>query len=514
MKEKNIHKSAMLVFMIGVFMGALDNGIISAALTTINANFGVDANVGTWGITLYTLGLAVSVPIVGKLSDKYGRKKLFLIEVAIFGLGSLLVALSPNYTFFLVARLLQSLGGGGIFIIASSYVLTNIPKERQGAALGMLGGMNGIAAILGPNVGAMLLSVTGNWHWLFLINVPIALFLLYFGWKNINESRATIAKPLDFFGTILIAISVVSLMFGITNIKGGLTESLTDWKVSGFIVLGILMFGWLLVHAKGKEQKNEDPVIPYSLVVKPTYILTVLVGMLSGTLLAAVIFVPAFVEQFLGVNAEQAGYWMTPLALASGIGATFGGRIVDKKGPVTTVRIAAVISLIGFSLFPLWVDSLWQFVIASMISGVGFSMLLGAPLNVLATESAGENKGSALATLSLFRTIGMTLAPTIYGGFLGRNLAQTSEIMRENFSQAGYTEQQIGALFAQANGEVSEMISSITDPEIVQIAQQSVHEAVGNGYTALFGSAAVASIAIFIVITVLGRRRAKQHAIE
>src|SRR5690625_3850571 len=128
-KKKDI---GFIILLIGVFMAALDNGIISAALTTINSSFNVSATSGSWGITLYTLGLAVATPIVGKLADKYGRKKLFLIEIAIFTVGSLGIALSPNFTFFLAARLFQSFGGGGIFIIASSYVLSTVPKARQG----------------------------------------------------------------------------------------------------------------------------------------------------------------------------------------------------------------------------------------------------------------------------------------------------------------------------------------------------------------------------------------------
>lgn len=106
-------KWPLVLFAIGVFMAALDNGIITSSLTTLNASFGVSPTWGAWTITLYTLGLAVSVPIAGKLSDRYGRKKLFLIEVALFGIGSLLVALSTSFTFFLIARVIQALGGGG-----------------------------------------------------------------------------------------------------------------------------------------------------------------------------------------------------------------------------------------------------------------------------------------------------------------------------------------------------------------------------------------------------------------
>src|SRR5690625_362270 len=99
-----------IVLLVGVFMAALDNGIISAALTTINSSFNVSATAGSWGITLYALGIAVTTPIVGKLADRYRRKKLYLIEITIFTIGSLGVALSPNFTFFLASRLLQSFG--------------------------------------------------------------------------------------------------------------------------------------------------------------------------------------------------------------------------------------------------------------------------------------------------------------------------------------------------------------------------------------------------------------------
>src|SRR5690554_2920515 len=112
-KKESKQSWALILFCIGVFMAALDNDIISAALTTINSSFAVSPNWGAWGVTIYTLGLAISVPIVGKLSDRYGRKKLFIFEIALFGLGSLAVALSPNFTFYLIARFIQAIGGGG-----------------------------------------------------------------------------------------------------------------------------------------------------------------------------------------------------------------------------------------------------------------------------------------------------------------------------------------------------------------------------------------------------------------
>lgn len=508
MEQSKNQSWAITLFAIGVFMAALDNGIISAALTTINNNFDVSPSAGAWGITLYTLGLSVSVPIVGKLSDKFGRKRLFVIEVALFGLGSLLVALSPSFPLFLAARLVQALGGGGIFIIGSSHILTVVPKEQQGKALGLLGGMNGIAAVLGPNIGSFLLSWTGSWHWLFLVNVPIALGLVIVGMWKIVETKLPKTAPLDFTGTLFLAVAILSIMYGITNVSGAdLVKAFAQPKVYGFLIAGVIVFAGLLYLENRLEKNGGDPVLPFSVLRNPAYVLTLFIGVGAGILIAGVIFVPSFVQQYLGIDAGKAGYWMTPLALASGIGAGGGGAFVDKQGPIRTIFISAIISFIGFLLFPLWVTTLWQFVIASMIAGFGFGMLLGAPLNVLATEHAGENKGPALAVLSLSRQIGLTLAPTIYAGFLTRAFEKTGDTIMTNLKAANVNMSMLGNTGANTanmtQNQLIEMLKKIPDTNIQKIITDSIHTVTGNGFYGLFMTAAVVSAIMFILAVIL-----------
>lgn len=281
--EQKSQKWAISLFTIGVFMAALDNGIISAALTTINESFSVSPSWGSWGITLYTLGLSVSVPIVGKLSDRYGRKKLFLIEVCLFGLGSLLVALSQSFPLFLISRLIQALGGGGIFIIGSSHILATLPKEKQGKALGLLGAINGMAAVLGPNIGSFLLDWTGSWHWLFLINLPIAVLLVVFGAYFIAETKAPEAKRLDAAGIFLLSLSILAVMYGMTNLDGAnLLHSLGNPEVYGCIIFGILCFAALISYEKRVEMRGGDPILAYSLLRNHMFQRTLIIGLLSG----------------------------------------------------------------------------------------------------------------------------------------------------------------------------------------------------------------------------------------
>ncbi|WP_416828379.1 MFS transporter [Ectobacillus polymachus] len=514
---KQNQRWAIILFSIGVFMAALDNGIISAALTTINRSYNVSASWGAWGITLYTLGLSVSVPIIGKLSDRYGRKKLFMVEVFLFGLGSLLVASSFSFPMFLASRLVQSLGGGGIFIIGSSHILSTLPKEQQGKALGALGGMNGIASVLGPNIGSFLLLWTGNWHWLFLINLPIAITLIILAARFITETKDPKNAPLDLKGTVLLALAILSIMYGITNLNGtDVWKSFMNPSFFGFILVGIGLFIALLLFESRLEKRGGDPVLPFSLLRTPVYLWTLVIGAFSGALIAAIIFVPSFVEQYLGISAAESGVWMTPLAIAAGIGAGLGGAFTDKKGPVVTVVISSIVAFVGFSLFPFWVTTAWQFFIASCIAGLGFGMTLGAPVNVLATEGAGRDKGSALGTLSLSRQIGLTIAPTIYAGFLTRNFQTIGDQIVTNLQAAGVNPKMIpSSLFSSLsqNASVNDIIQSIQkipDPKIKEIITSTIHTVVGNGFGALFLSAAVISALMLVAVFIISLLRGKE----
>ncbi|CAM5220711.1 Multidrug resistance protein 3 [Ureibacillus acetophenoni] len=531
-KQSSSSTWAITLFCIGVFMAALDNGIISAALTTINSSFDVSANWGAWGVTIYTLGLAISIPIVGKISDRYGRRKLFLVEIALFGLGSLLVALSPSFEFYLISRFIQAMGGGGIFIIGSSHVLSTFPVEKQGKALGMLGGMNGIGAILGPNLGSMILDLTGNWHYLFLINVPIAIVLVVLGYFKIQETKEPSVGKLDFIGTILLSLAVLSIMYGLTNIEGvSLIDSLLTVDVYGFLLAGIILFALLIFYNRSLEKRNGDPILPVGLLVRPTYLLTLLVGALSGALLAGMIYIPSFSEQVLGVAAENSGYWMTPLALASGIGAGLGGALVDKKGPILAVFLSGLITAIGFVLFPTWIEVEWQFVISSCIAGLGMGILLGAPLNILATERLENNKGSALAGLSLARQIGMTIAPTIYAGFIVRGFNQIPDlfksdfgtILKDNMEAADLSpeamqvfQQVVRTVSADASSgstDYSNLLNQIQDPTLKDVIQSSVdqitHIAAQDGYGGLFYSTVVIAVLVLVLAIILKPIRKK-----
>lgn len=507
----------LLIFSIGVFMAGLDNGIISAALTTLIDAFDVTPTWGSWTITIYTLGMAVSIPVIGKMADRYGIKRLLLIEVCLFGLGSLLVALSFTFEMFLVSRFIQAIGGGGIFVLASAYIIKMFPKEKQGQSLGMVGGMNGIAAVIGPNVGSLILSVTGSWHWLFLINLPIAILLLVAGLKYIQspeQNEAQSLKP-DWAGISLLSLALLGLMYSFTTLEGAdLLESLTASRFLIFFGIGVALLVILIIAERSvQKKKTTDPILPVNLLKDVSYRWTLGLAFFSGAILASVIFIPAYIEQYLGVPRHLSGYWFTPLALASGIGAGAGGALVDRRGPIPTLIFAALFAIAGFVLFPLWVSSLWQMVIASCLVGIGFGTMLGAPINVLATENAGSNEATALATSSLLRQIGMTLAPTIYAGFIARSFMNLEETIKQNMEGSSIP---LPPDVSHPTGEnmefaaVREAFESIPDPKISEVLLTSFEDVMKTGYDGLFAAACTVSVLMLLATLILGFVRSRK----
>ncbi|HLR15418.1 MAG TPA: MFS transporter [Bacillota bacterium] len=491
---------AIALFTIGVFMAGLDNGIISTALTTISNSFEVSPSWGAWSITLYTLGVAISVPIIGKFSDRYGRRRLFLIEVTLFGLGSLLVALSPNFVFLLAARFIQAIGGGGIFIIGSSHILSTLPKKKQGRALGLLGGMHGLSAVIGPNLGSIVLTITGSWHWMFLINLPIAAFLLIVGYFKIEETKPGTESALDFGGIVLLSGSILAMMIGFTQLDStAFLQSITHPFVFVGVIGGILLFMWLINHERNVEQEGGDPILSFSLLRKRPFQLTMFLGLLSGGFLAGIIFIPAYVQQVFQIPAEQSGFWVTPLALASGIGAGLGGFLTDRISATRTVIVSGMIGVVGFSLFPLWVHDGFSFTITSIIAGVGFGILLGAPLNVLVGDSAKETeKGSALGTLSLVRQVGLTLFPTIYAGFITGGFTKAGTTVVEKFPESMNELGLSTSSFSQSNlGETIEKIETLPNEEVRTSIIDFILTTIKSGYNLLF---IVSSLLAILVI--------------
>ncbi|MDE2997231.1 MAG: MFS transporter, partial [Bacteroidota bacterium] len=203
-----------MVLFIGVLMGAMDIAILGPAIPAIREAFGLDDRLVSWVFSVWVLSNLVSVPIMTKLADRLGRKRMYLIDIGLFGLGSLTVALTPSFAILLVGRSLQGMAAAGIFPVAASVVGAVIPVERRGRAFGLLGSVFGIAFIIGPILAGIMLSI--GWRWLYTTNVVIAAVVLILGTRILPKTGDRKATPLDLKGLFNLGGMLLCLAYALS----------------------------------------------------------------------------------------------------------------------------------------------------------------------------------------------------------------------------------------------------------------------------------------------------------
>lgn len=422
-KKKNLGM-VIAIYLLGIFMGALDTGIVTPARTIIQNNLGADEKTGIWMITIYTLAYAASIPIMGKLADKFGRKYVYLTSILFFGVGSFLCGFSHNigsFGFLLFSRVIQAIGGGGIIPIATAEFGTSFPKEKRGMALGLIGGVFGIANIFGSSAGSAILDIFGkqNWQYIFYVNLPITLFIVIAGFFFLENTRIENVKKIDFIGIALLTMMVLSLLYGLKNIDFfNFMNTLTSIKVYPFLIAFIVLLP-LFIFA---EKKAEDPVMNLRFFTNKSILITLIISFIVGIVMMGMIFVPQFSENALKIASGSGGYFTIILSIFAGLGAPLSGRLIDKFGAKIILGIGFLFAIAG-SLFLILVatknPNLITVVISLILIGVGMGFTIGTPLNYMMLENTSkEESNSALATLSLVRSIGTAIAPAIMIGFL------------------------------------------------------------------------------------------------
>lgn len=414
----------LTVYLLGIFMGALDTGIVTPARTIIQESLRVDDKLGIWMITIYTLAYAASIPVMGKLADRMGRRTVYLVSIFLFGFGSLLCGVSHSmgsFTMLLVTRAIQAIGGGGIVPIANAEFGTTFPEEKRGMALGMVGGVYGIANIFGASAGSAILDIFGvdKWEFIFYVNVPIAVFIVIAGFFALPNTKEKSDKPIDGAGICVLVIMVLSLMYGIKNIDFfNFVETITDPGVYGYL-LGFVVLLPIFIFI---EKKAVDPVMNLKYFTNMRIVMTLLITIISGIVLMGVIFVPQFCENALKVSSGSGGYFVIILGLCAGVGAMSSGKLTDKYGPKLVLAIGFVAAVIAALIVVFFssVNPNKVNVFASLIFiGLGIGFTMGAPLNYMMLGEVDEREAnSALATLSLVRSLGTVVAPAIMVGFI------------------------------------------------------------------------------------------------
>ncbi len=417
MDDKTRNKVLVVLFL-GVLMGALDIAIVAPALPSIQKFFGVGDRILAWTFTIYVLFNLISTPLMAKLSDTFGRRSIYVLDVALFALGSLVVALAPANLFavLLAGRALQGFGAGGIFPVASAVIGDTFPPEKRGGALGLIGAVFGLAFLVGPILGGVILSIT-SWQWLFIINLPIALVVIIMGWQLLPVTRPAISRPFDWTGMFVLGVMLASLAYGLNQIDTqnffGSLASLSVWP---FLVIGII----LLFVFPAVEKKATDPILNLNLFKSRQTVIASMLSAGAGLGESGMVFIPALAVAAMPaiINEHNASYLLMPVVLAMAVGSPLVGRLLDKFGSKVMVFGGTFLLAIGMIMLSNsnLISMLWGFIASAAVIGLGLASLLGAPMRyIMLNEASAADRTSAQGLITLFTSIGQLASSALIG---------------------------------------------------------------------------------------------------
>jgi len=389
-------------------------GVLSPALPALAAAFGVGAREIAWVFTLYLLANVAAIPVATQLADRYGRRPVYVGCVTVFAVGSAIAILAPSFGVFLFARAMQAAGAGGIFPVATAAIGDRIPPQRRGAALGMLGAIWGLAAIVGPLVGGTIAHFL-SWHWIFAANIPLAAAVIVLARTHVPAEAAHARGPLDAAGTALLSAGLLATMTALTQLDAGITLAGNRTTLTTLAV-AIACFA-LLVPT---ERRAAEPVISPELLanrqVRTTYALEIVIGALEG----ALFFIPAALVAAQGMTLVAAGGIAAVGAVVFVAVIPLAGRALDAVGSRTVLWSGAALSGAGLVLFALLMRSAVGAVAAMIVAGVGFGALLGAPTRYIITNEVAESRrATAIGLLSIFLIVGQIVGAALVGGIAG-----------------------------------------------------------------------------------------------
>lgn len=475
--------------LLGILMASMDNTIVVTAMGTIVGDLG-GLESFVWVVSAYMVAEMAGMPIFGKLSDMYGRKRFFIFGLILFMVGSALCGTAENITQLSIYRAIQGVGGGALVPIAFTIMFDLFPPEKRGKMGGMFGAVFGLSSIFGPLLGAFITDHI-SWHWIFYINMPLGIISLVFIVIAYKESPIHKKQSIDWWGAVTLVGAVVCLMFALE--LGGQKY---DWD-SGIIMSLFAGFALLFIIFLYVETKASDPIISFVMFKNKLFAGSTLVGLFYGAaFMAGTVYIPIFVQGVYGGTATNSGLILLPMMVGSVITAQVGGFLTTKMSYRNIMFISAVILIAGFLLLSTITPETSRAVLTIYMVviglGVGFSFSV---LSMAAIHPFGmEQRGSATATSNFIRSLGMTIGITIFG-MIQRNS------LNDKLSEA------FGGMGSMAQGDSRSLLSEEARSQIPPQILEKITEALSSSIVQTFTWALVPAGLGFLFIFVLGKER-------
>ena len=427
----NLIFSALLA---GMLMAALDQTIVATSMPTIVGDLGGVSHMA-WVTTAYLLATTLVMPIYGKFGDLWGRRNLFLVAIGLFTVASIGAALSPDFTWFVIWRGVQGLGGGGLMILAQAIIADIVPARERAKYMGPIGALFGLSAVVGPLAGGFFTdSSVFGWQWCFWVNVPICLAAFGIAWFALTLPRKRSTTPVDYLGILTLSATTTCLVL-FTDLGG--SEGWGSWQALSLLAGFVVAAGAFVAV----ELRAAEPIIPMTLFRNPTFVVATALGMAVGLgMFSAIAFMPTFLQMSSGLSAAGSGLLMLPMT--GGIILTIQGSAgyIQRTGRYKVFTVAGVAVILAALV---WMTSLSGDTSLWTIGGMFF--VLGAGLGlimqnvVLAAQNAvpATQIGTATSTNNYFREVGATLGVAVFGTLFTSRLADNLvEAVTANGAQA------------------------------------------------------------------------------
>ncbi|UXN37332.1 DHA2 family efflux MFS transporter permease subunit [Avibacterium paragallinarum] len=431
--QKPVQGAALAVMTIALslatFMQVLDSTIANVAIPTIAGDLGASSSQGTWVITSFGVANAVSIPITGWLAKRFGEVRLFLIATGLFVLASWLCGISHSLEMLILCRIFQGLAAGPIIPLSQSLLLNNYPPERRSMALAFWSMTVVVAPIFGPILGGWI-SDNLHWGWIFFINVPIGLSVIFLSWKILDKRETKISQqPIDTIGLILLVVGVGCLQLMLDQGRE------QDWFNSTEIVVLTVVSAIALVALIIWELTDDNPVVDISLFKSRNFSVGCLCTSLAFLIyLGSVVLIPLLLQQVYGYTATWAGLAAAPVGLFP----ILLSPIIGRFGYKIDMRILVTISFMVYALTFHWRAVTFEpamtfadVALPQLIQGIAVACFFMPLTTITLSGLPAEKMASASSLFNFLRTL---------AGSIGTSLTTFLWYNREAMHHTQFTE--------------------------------------------------------------------------
>jgi EmrB/QacA subfamily drug resistance transporter len=508
---RSLPKRQVIITFVGVmlamFLGSLDQTVVGTAMPRIISDLGGFSHY-TWVTTAYIITSAVTIPIIGKLTDMYGRKYFYIGGLILFILASILCGLSNTMNQIIIFRGIQGIGAGVMMANAFTVIGDIFPPAERGKYQGLMSGVFGLSSIVGPTLGGYVTD-TLSWHWVFFINVPLGLIvilLFIFFFPNFRPDNRR--HRIDYLGVVLLILTVVPIMLALS--WGGTEYAWDSPQIIGmFILTAIALVLFIFV-----ERRSREPILPLSLFGNRIVAVSELVIFFSAFgMFGGIIFIPLFFQGVLGATATTSGSFLTPMMLGMVVGSFLSGQMLSRTGGHYRNQGIAGLAIMGVGLVLLsrmTVETSYAGAVVNIVI-TGFGLGITMPLYTIAVQNVVPYSvlGVATSSTAFFRSLGGSVGLAILGSVMNNKFASEFIGNLPSAVKAAVPTQQLESLAhnpqalmsPEAQSQLQGIIENIgpQGTELFQQVLQTLRQSLDSALSQVFLFAMFAVVVAFII---------------